>query len=133
MKALSIRQPWAWLIVHAGKECENRTRRFSHRGPLLIHASATMTRADYEACQIFIGGIADLLPKEKQPGRWWLPAYDILRAQCGGIVGQMNVVDCVEDHPSPWFCGPWALVIDGANELPFYPCKGHLSLFEVKL
>ena len=24
MKALSIRQPWAWLILHAGKDIENR-------------------------------------------------------------------------------------------------------------
>ena len=24
MKALSIRQPWAWAILHAGKDIENR-------------------------------------------------------------------------------------------------------------
>lgn len=27
MKALTVRQPWAWAIVHAGKDVENRTWR----------------------------------------------------------------------------------------------------------
>lgn len=31
-------QPWAWAIAHGGKTVENRSRRFSHRGPLAIHA-----------------------------------------------------------------------------------------------
>ncbi len=25
MKALSIQQPWAWLILHGGKDIENRS------------------------------------------------------------------------------------------------------------
>lgn len=24
MKAISVRQPWAWLIIHGGKDIENR-------------------------------------------------------------------------------------------------------------
>jgi hypothetical protein len=59
MKALSIRQPWAWLVVNGWKNIENRERRFSHRGPLLIHAAAWMTPADYDACRIFVDGICD--------------------------------------------------------------------------
>jgi 4-hydroxy-3-methylbut-2-enyl diphosphate reductase len=59
VKALSIRQPWAWLVVNGWKNIENRERRFSHRGPLLIHAAAWMTPADYEACRIFVDGICD--------------------------------------------------------------------------
>lgn len=34
MKALSIRQPWAWLIIHGGKDVENRTWHTKHRGAL---------------------------------------------------------------------------------------------------
>jgi ASCH domain len=37
--ALSVRQPWAWLIVNGVKDNENRSWRTDHRGPLLIHAS----------------------------------------------------------------------------------------------
>ena len=42
MKALSIRQPWAWAIIHAGKDVENRPWGTRYRGPLLIHASKTL-------------------------------------------------------------------------------------------
>lgn len=39
MKCLSIKQPWAWLILNAGKDVENRTWNTFHRGRFLIHAS----------------------------------------------------------------------------------------------
>lgn len=38
MKALSIRQPWAWLILHGGKDMENRSRRTHMRGRICVHA-----------------------------------------------------------------------------------------------
>ena len=39
MLALSIRQPWAWLILRAGKDVENRDWSTKVRGRVLIHAS----------------------------------------------------------------------------------------------
>ena len=45
-KCLSVRQPWAWLIVHGHKPLENRSWATSYRGPLLIHAAKGMTRAE---------------------------------------------------------------------------------------
>lgn len=38
MKVLTVRQPWAWAIVHGGKAVENRTWLTSYRGPVAIHA-----------------------------------------------------------------------------------------------
>lgn len=120
MKALSIRQPWAWLIVNGWKNVENRERRFKHRGPLLIHAAQWMTEADWEACRIFVDGIpADLA----------LPApADLPR---GGIVGEVVLLDCVASHPSPWFTGPWGLVLDEACRCDLIPCRGMPGLFDV--
>ncbi|MBB3041198.1 hypothetical protein [Nocardioides soli] len=40
MKALTVQQPWAWAIVHGGKDVENRTQAWSYRGLLAIHAGA---------------------------------------------------------------------------------------------
>jgi hypothetical protein len=48
MKALSIRQPWAELIVQGKKTLELRSWAVGYRGPLAIHASQTVDR---EACQ----------------------------------------------------------------------------------
>ena len=43
--AISVRQPWAWAIVHGGKDIENRDWKASNpglrfRGAVAIHASA---------------------------------------------------------------------------------------------
>ncbi len=49
MKTLSVRQPYAWLLVNGIKDVENRTWNTPYRGPLLIHASAkAMTRDDWD-------------------------------------------------------------------------------------
>jgi len=40
MKALSIKQPWAYLIANGIKDVENRTWQTKYRGWVLIHASA---------------------------------------------------------------------------------------------
>ncbi len=120
MKALSIRQPWAWLVVNGWKNIENRERRFSHRGPLLIHAAAWVTPADYEACRIFVDGICEDLA---------MPAFEDLER--GGIVGEVVVLDCVERHPSPWFTGPYGLVLDEACHCPLIRWRGIPGLFDV--
>lgn len=40
MKALSLREPWATLILLGRKRIETRSWRTNYRGPLLLHASA---------------------------------------------------------------------------------------------
>lgn len=127
MYALSIRQPWAWLILHAGKDVENREWRTAFRGDVLIHASKTMTRADYEAAAIFCMGLPDGTIRSDLE----FPTYDELKAQCGGIVGMMQIVDCVElYYRSPWFCGPYGFVLRNAVALPLSPCRGALRFFQ---
>lgn len=122
MKAISIRQPWAWLVVNGWKNIENRERRFSHRGPLLIHAAQSMTQPDYEACRIFVDGIcADLA----------MP--DIPDLPRGSIVGEVVVLDCVASHSSPWFTGPWGLVLDEACQCDPIPWRGMPGLFDVPI
>ena len=51
--ALSLRQPWAWLVVHGGKTLENRKWRTHRRGPFIVHASKGMTVAEYEGAVAF--------------------------------------------------------------------------------
>jgi len=48
MKALSLRQPWADLVMQGKKTLELRTWSVSYRGPLVIHASQTV---DEQACR----------------------------------------------------------------------------------
>lgn len=138
MKALSIRQPWAWAIIEAGKDVENRdwsvryqgyadARRLAQEarardgGRFLIHASAGMTNAEFDE---FFDFMAKSLPSGlPMPSRRLLPR--------GGIVGSAQLCDVVTNHPSPWFFGPVGLVLRDVKKLPFMPCKGTLGFFNV--
>jgi hypothetical protein len=129
MKALSIRQPWAWAILHAGKDIENRDWQDTNpglrfRGPVLIHASAGMTRAEYEDfLETAISAAHSFPPGLILPGFAGLPR--------GGIIGAARIVDIVRDHPSPWFFGRYGLVLADVEPLPFRPLKGALGFFDV--
>lgn len=125
MKALSIRQPWAWLILHGGKDVENREWPTAFRGEVLIHAGKTMTRGDYEACALFCSG----MPDGALPADFRFPSFDELKGQLGGVVGKMRIADCVTQSPSPWFCGRFGFVIEAAETRPFKACKGSLGFF----
>ena len=99
MKALSIRQPWAWLIVNGHKDIENRCWKTHFRGKIYVHASKGMTRGDYLACEICCSDI---------PGAE-LPPFETLER--GGIVGTVEIVDCVDQDASPWFFGEFEVKV----------------------
>src|SRR5215472_1457845 len=52
MKALSVRQPWAWLIVNGYKPVENRNWLTKFRGRLLIHAGQRFDPKGVEAARL---------------------------------------------------------------------------------
>jgi hypothetical protein len=117
MKALSIRQPWAWLIVHGLKPVENRSWSTSHRGPTLIHASQVF---DTDGLNSVLRAFPDL--RCRMPQQYSL----------GGIVGRADLVDCVQQHSSAWFTGPYGFVISNPQPVPFVRLRGQLAFFEVQ-
>lgn len=127
LPALSIRQPWPWAIIHAGKDVENRDWRTRFRGRFLIHAAKGMTRREYEACLEFCHDISD---EVVFPAGLTMPAYEDLER--GGIVGIAEIVDCVDFSESMWFFGWYGFVLRNARPLPFHPCKGRLGFFKVQ-
>lgn len=46
MKALTVRQPWAWALIHGGKDIENRVQAWSYRGPVAVHAGLARFEQD---------------------------------------------------------------------------------------
>ena len=123
MKALSIRQPWAWLILNRGKDIENRVWKTQFRGPVLIHAAKGMTFDEYHEAARFVR-------VNVHPGIS-LPPFDSLPR--GGIVGRAEITGCVDDSCSPWFVGPWGFMLEKPETLPFKPCKGSLKFFDVEI
>lgn len=116
MKALSIQQPWVWLIINGYTNIENRTWQSTFRGEFFIHVAQ---RIDWHA----FGQIGKLLPDIDMPCPAALPR--------GGIVGKATLVDVVQEHDSPWFTGPWAFVLEGVESLPFYLCRGKMGFWDI--
>ena len=119
MKALSIRQPWAWLIVNGFKDVENRGWKTSHRGPLLIHASQSM---DWGAFGSLPKDVALKIPAAKDLPR-------------GGIVGSVDLFACVVQgqYESEWFTGDYGFVLKDPVPYDLIPMKGQLGIFSVEL
>lgn len=143
MKAITVKQPWASLIVHGIKDIENRTWRTNFRGRALIHAAGSRGKK-------FKIDLTDDQMKF---------AFPVVTKECmfgnfpfGAIIGSVEIMDCVVNHPSIWAekteeytigINPrvheritgrkviynWVL----ANPVLFpesIPCKGKLSLWE---
>lgn len=126
MKALSIRQPWAWAILHAGKDVENRDWFTPFKGRFAIHAAKGMTREEYfDFCEgygnlVGAGLALDVI----------VPAFDLLPR--GAIVGVAEIVGCVKQSKSAWFQGKYGFVLrDPVVLLEPIPCRGALGFWDV--
>lgn len=126
IKALSIQQPWAWAIVYAFKDVENRTWRTTYRGEFWIHAGQGF---DWDGLHWMQEHQDQLLVGPGTTVRIPTKAQEYKR---GGIVGRARITGCVSEHGSPWFVGPWGLLLRDALPVPFLPCKGRLGFFEPK-
>lgn len=118
LRALSLKQPWAWLVVNGYKEIENRNWQTHHRGPLLIHASMSKEDFNEEELHYIRRDYRVVVPTE---------------LEIGGIVGVVDVVDCVTEHRSKWFSGGYGWVLDNPRRLPFRECKGFVKFFRPEL
>ena len=95
--ALSVRQPWAWAIIHGGKVIENRTSGSIRSGnmtlgPVAIHAATGLKRDEYLWAEWKMAQSEIALPHPTRLVR-------------GAIIGMVDVVDIIIESDSPWFGG----------------------------
>lgn len=119
MKALTIRQPWAFAIARLGKTIENRTWNTAHRGLLAIHAGARWDGNEAAARVFELSG-----------------AY-VLKTEMSAIVAVVELVDICTALDSCG-CGPWAVPgqchwkLTNPRELATpVECKGRLGLWSL--
>ncbi len=143
MKALSIKQPWAWLIVNSYKDIENRSwplpKNFEVPQRIYVH---TGKFADWRIYQT--RHIRDLLSDEA----WdeWVKAHETGITR-GAIVGEVTITDLLSpcapyginddlEEISRWYDGDpyygFHLTDPVAYDKPI-PYKGKLGFFEVTL
>jgi activating signal cointegrator 1 len=131
MKAITIMQPWAELIVAGKKLIENRIWKTSHRGPLVIHAGKGMAYYDGK----------DVLAWQERYGcRMPLPDEVVF----GALIGVVELVACV--HISEvglghghlvgnlFAEGPFCWVLENAIRLSEpIPCAGRQQVWTTDL
>ena len=119
--ALSVRQPWAWAIIHGGKVIENRSLGAIRAGrmdrrTICIHAASGMRRDEYRwgAWRLAKHGVC-------------CPRPDALLRLA--IIGVVDVVDIVTESGSEWFGGQSGLVLENPRAVTPVPAKGELGYF----
>lgn len=121
MKAISVRQPWAWLLFH-GKRVENRDWYCGHRGVLGIQAALKMTRYEYDDACDFVYRFDPVLAKS-------IPSRDSL--VYGAMLGSVLMTDCVTEHSSPFFLGQFGHVYTDPRLLALpVPRRGQLGIWD---
>lgn len=120
--ALSVRQPWAWAILHGGKVIENRSLGAIRSGGMTpgricLHAASGMTIKEY---------------------RWGLWRLDRHGVRCpppgalmrGAIIGTVEVTGIITESDSEWFGGEAGLTLADPAPIDPIPAKGALGFFQ---
>lgn len=122
MKALTIKEPWATLIIEGYKKYEFRSWKTNYRGKILIHAGLTLDKNKAENFKDYN-----------------------LKYNCGNIIGEAEIIDCilVDDKFNEELKYLNNLVYGGSDHTDNYawklenikkydkpiPCKGKLGLW----
>lgn len=130
-KVLSVRQPYASLLVSGIKDVENRGRQTHYRGIVLIHASAKMHDIVPHLREVR----CDLLPFSVPSRILDMADYCEKNAEetTSAIIGSVEIVDCVQNHHSEWAeKGQWHWVCRNARKFktPITNVKGKLGLWD---
>ncbi len=108
MRALSVKQPWAWAILQGGKTVENRGRATHHRGLLIVHASqqpathAVVPGRRAAARWSALGGTAGCWNAISKPVRGGYAG-----TATSALIGAVTVIGC---HEAAGCCHPWGEV-----------------------
>ncbi len=136
MRALTIHQPWAWLIVRPDitkphersamyavgkmKDIENRSWHSNVRGRILVHAGVSYSPRTHDYLCRWIREHFDI----------HLPAFHCLPR--GGVVGEVEITDCVRESTSRWKDpDSFGLVLRNSAPREFVPFKGKQRWFDV--
>jgi len=144
VKALSIKQPWAWLICSGYKDIENRDwfigRRvasgavnFTMSLPQRIYVHAGK-QVDEDIPIDMIDLIDSRLSLEAKRIFWEMADDTGFQPFLGAIIGEVDITGCVTESESPWFVGKYGFTL--ANPVLYektIPYRGQLGFFEVNL
>lgn len=121
--ALSILQPWGHSIIHLGKPVENRDWSTKIRGEIAVHVGQKKALGEWRRAletYRFAGASFDQIQA--------FPHFQDLPT--GGIIGTVEIVDCVTEMNNAWFFGYYGFVLANPKPVEFIKVKGALGFFD---
>lgn len=123
MKALSLKQPWANMIVLKQKTIETRTWKTEYRGDLLICSSKSI---DSNMVNLILNESSSMVSKS------------VLEKPLGVALCVAELYDCVPmqtKHEVEAFCriyhGAYSWMLRNVRRIKQFPVKGQLRFFDV--
>lgn len=137
VKVLTVKQPWAFLLIAGLKDVENRNWPTNYRGELFIHASVEKS-FDWDALI--------WLMEQKRMGEFWTVIRHfglILKGELekckitkhheefGAILGSVNLTGCISNSTSPWAMpdSKFHWLVSDAKPITPIPARGSLSIW----
>lgn len=126
MRAITVRQPWAWAIIHGGKGVENRTRNLAgdYRGTVAIHAGLAPFEQDNMASRAHRAAHGSEIPTQ---------------LTFGAIIGIARLWAVHQATPGDLCCprgstnwgepDVWHLCLTDPRPVDPIPCRGQLGLW----
>jgi hypothetical protein len=114
LKAITVRQPWAWAIIMGYKDVVNRANRTERRGPLLIHAGLQVDPRGFQF--LWELGLHKKLPDD-------LPLE--------ALIGEVRLSDCRRGYNTAWARpGKWQWIFTSPKEFKSpLSCTGSPGFF----
>ena len=149
--ALSIKQPYAWLICKGFKDIENRDWRIGRNPNYGLYKSETANFRIELPQRIYVHAGVSKSELSKETLDWILKRLNNKQAMelmfhykiqtqvpclfsLGAIVGEVTITDCVTESESLWFIGKYGFVLVDPvlYDRPIL-CKGQLGFFKPEI
>lgn len=132
-KALTLWQPWAWLVSNGLKPIENRPQAFTQRnfrGEFWIHAGLHVDEAEFDRAAEIARGYGVEIPMWSRPDTYALGAI-VGRATITGIISPRGTMF----HPTtsvPWhFPDQYGLIVEHASTVAPVKSRGFPGFWPV--
>ncbi|MFV0536795.1 MAG: ASCH domain-containing protein [Dysgonomonas sp.] len=127
-KAITIKQPYPYLICTGIKDIENRTWKTKYRGRVYIHASANYDNRHRNMAQLFTRHQWKALEGTGMHIMIATNSFDR-----SSIIGYVDIIDCIQNSTSIWALPDhynWILSNPVLFDKPIENVKGSLSFWD---
>ncbi len=128
LQALTVCEPYAWMLIHGPKSIENRKWSTNYRGPLVIHSGLNKSWLKEYHRRRFS------LPRSERCFELEPPLPKDTAYHFGCIIGIVDVVDCVKHEKvrgKPFAWGPYCWIMENPRPVKPVYVKGAMGLFNL--